>query len=101
LLLLSFGLGTISAALHLWTTLTAHLIRAAHFFLLMLSAHLWILAAHTHLLLVLRIHLLLPAHLLLIHGILAVSSVCVASVHLALVSAHVLPVALILVLQLI
>jgi len=65
LLLLSARLGAISAAtLHLRMTLTTH------FLLLLMLA-----AAHAHLLLVmLRIHLLLAMHLL-VHGILAVTSV--------------------------
>jgi hypothetical protein len=89
LLLLATRVGAISGALHLWTTLTAHLILAAHFFLL-------ILAAHTHLLLVmLRIHLLLTTHLL-IHGILAVSPASLVGsfvAHPGLVSPSVLVVA--------
>ena len=64
MLLLATRVGAISAALHLWTTLTAHLVLAAHFFLLILAPHLLLLSAHAHLLLTLH---------LLIHDILAVS----------------------------
>ena len=65
-----------AAALHI--TLATHSLLSPHFLLLMLAAHLLMLAAaHAHLLLVtLRIHLLL-AFQLLIHGILAATSVSV------------------------
>src|SRR5262245_5361823 len=84
LLLVAWG-RAISSTLHLRTTLSGHflllILATAHLLLTILSAHLF--------------------HPLLIHRILSATSGCVAGVHFRLVSAHVLPVALILGLQLV